>query len=103
MTTHEVITQLDGNNTLEDESTPNETDNRDNLILEDQNATPPCEIVNAKPTPFKLKVKIAANMHYCALDSLKLNILYILDSRIEPEYIPLESSFDLETLIEKKF
>ena len=103
MTTHEVIPQLDGNNTLEHDSTLNEAEKVDNSIIEVQNATPTSENDDPKPNPFKLKVKIAANSHDCALNALTFNILYILDSRIEPEYLPLESLFDLTKLIENKF
>ena len=103
MKTHEVITQIDGNITLvEEDTTLNEVESMGNIIREVENSTPPGKS-NDKPIPLKLKVKIAANIHDYALNSLKLNILYILDSRIEGEYLPLESLFDLTKLFENKF
>ena len=101
--THEVIEQLDGNTTLQivdiDE---NETEINNDSITKEHNVTP-SEKDSEKQTPFKVKVKVAADAFDTALNAVKLNILYILDTRIEPNHLRSESSFDLEELIENKF
>ena len=92
-----MIAQLDGNISLQDdESTLNETGKMGNANIEDEKDT-------VKQTPFKLEVKIAAKTHDCAREALKLNILYILDYRVEPTYLPWQSSFDLGELARNEF
>ena len=46
----------------------------------------------------KVKVKVMAHTQESAFQSTKMNILYILDVKVEPQYCPEESRLDFKSI-----
>ena len=77
---HQSMAQIDGNVSFTEEKQETESDEASNLTK----------------TRINVKVKVAAHSFDDANNTVKANLLYILDAKVEPVHLQEESTFDME-------
>ena len=108
METHQTLSQLDGNLSLvghfeeseseEDNDATGNVDTNENTVHEIVHTS---DVTNVQK--IIVKVKIAANSYDDACNSVKSNLLYILDAVIIPLHLSDESIFDMEVSEDNEF